>query len=72
MELGARFNLWTAGKRHDSVIASIVPGKDFGPQWLTGGTYGIEGGAACTIALILSSLFLWRTHVLSATRSSWS
>jgi hypothetical protein len=32
-----------------------------------GGTYGIEGGAACTIALILSSLFLWRTHVLSAT-----
>lgn len=38
-----------------------------GPPWLTGGTYGIEGGAACTIALIVSIIFIWRTKFLSAT-----
>ena len=27
---------------------------DAGPAWLTGGSYGIEGGVACTFALILS------------------
>ena len=41
--------------------------QDTGPQWLTGGNYGIEGGVACTIALILVTLFLWRTRWLSAT-----
>jgi membrane protease YdiL (CAAX protease family) len=38
-----------------------------GPAWLTGGAYGIEGGAACTLALLLSTLFIWRTKLLSAT-----
>lgn len=38
-----------------------------GPPWLTGGTYGIEGGAACTLALIVSTIFIWRTKYLSAT-----
>ena len=28
-----------------------------GPRWLTGGSYGIEGGVACTIALIVSRSF---------------
>lgn len=27
--------------------------------WLSGGNYGIEGGAACTIALAVSTLFIW-------------
>ena len=40
---------------------------DLGPAWLTGGSYGIEGGAACTITLILSTLFIWRTRFVSAT-----
>jgi membrane protease YdiL (CAAX protease family) len=63
--LGSIFGLPVSGMTLSS--HPIFQGKDFGPQWLTGGTYGIEGGAACTIALILSSLFLWRTHVLCAT-----
>jgi membrane protease YdiL (CAAX protease family) len=41
--------------------------QDTGPKWLTGGNYGIEGGIACTIALIVSTIFLWRTRLLSAT-----
>jgi membrane protease YdiL (CAAX protease family) len=40
---------------------------DLGPAWLTGGSYGIEGGAACTIALIASTLFIWRTRLVSPT-----
>lgn len=40
---------------------------DLGPAWLTGGSYGIEGGAACTIALLASTLFIWRTRLVSPT-----
>ena len=31
-----------------------------GPAWLTGGTYGIEGGLACTVALVISTIIIWR------------
>jgi membrane protease YdiL (CAAX protease family) len=40
---------------------------DGGPTWVGGGAYGIEGGAACTLALVLSTLFIWRTSLLTAT-----
>ena len=47
-----------------SGITQITPqpiflGIDTGPTWLTGGHYGIEGGAACTIALGVSTLAIW-------------
>ena len=32
----------------------VMRATDSGPAWLTGGSYGIEGGIACTIALIIS------------------
>lgn len=32
----------------------ILRATDAGPAWLTGGSYGMEGGIACTIALIIS------------------
>jgi membrane protease YdiL (CAAX protease family) len=55
-----------------SGITKITPDPllrfaDAGPAWLGGGPYGIEGGAACTLALILSTLFIWRTRLLDAT-----
>jgi membrane protease YdiL (CAAX protease family) len=40
---------------------------DIGPAWLTGGAYGLEGGAACTVALILSTLFILRTRIVAPT-----
>ncbi|MDT4967964.1 MAG: protease family protein [Acidobacteriota bacterium] len=40
---------------------------DLGPQWMTGGSYGIEGGAACGIALLISTLFIWRMRKLKPT-----
>jgi uncharacterized protein len=32
---------------------------DSGPTWLTGQTYGIEGGIACTIAIIISTIAIY-------------
>jgi hypothetical protein len=49
------------------VANPFLKGNDLGPAWLTGGTYGIEGGVACTMALIISTLFIWRTRLVSAT-----
>lgn len=45
----------------------VLRATDAGPAWLTGGAYGIEGGAACAIALLLSTLFIWRTRLISPT-----
>lgn len=45
----------------------LLKASDSGPAWLTGGSYGIEGGLACTIALVCFTLFLWRTSWVSAT-----
>jgi membrane protease YdiL (CAAX protease family) len=45
----------------------VLKATDEGPAWLTGGNYGIEGGAACTVALLISTVFLWRAPWLRAT-----
>ena len=45
----------------------VFRASDHGPAWLTGGSYGLEGGFACTVALVLSTLFIWRTRWISAT-----
>ena len=45
--------------------APLLHAMNAGPDWLTGGTYGIEGGAACTVALIISTLVVWKTGLVS-------
>lgn len=47
--------------------APLLRAADSGPQWLTGGGYGVEGGMACTVALLVSTIIVWRTRALSAT-----
>lgn len=37
---------------------------DTGPTWLTGTTYGIEGGIACTIALVISTVAIQYLPIL--------
>ena len=64
--LGALFGLPVSG------ITQVAPnpilvGSDLGPAWLTGAAYGIEGGVACTVALLVSTIFIWRTSLVSAT-----
>jgi membrane protease YdiL (CAAX protease family) len=63
--LGSIFGLPISGSRF--FANPILRGDDVGPAWLTGGNYGIEGGVACTVALILAILFVWRTRVVSPT-----
>ena len=46
--------------------APLLRAADAGPAWLTGGSYGLEGGAACTVALIISTIFIWKTRLISA------
>ncbi len=46
--------------------APLLRATDSGPAWLTGGAYGIEGGAACTVALIISTIFIWKTGLITA------
>jgi membrane protease YdiL (CAAX protease family) len=45
--------------------APLLQVMNVGPDWLTGGAYGIEGGAACTVALLISSLIIWRAKLFS-------
>lgn len=63
--LGSVFGLPVSGLTMTS--HTLLFGHDAGPAWLTGGSYGIEGGLACTIALVLSTLFIWKTKLVTAT-----
>lgn len=63
--LGAFFGLPVSGLH--LVSHPLLNANDSGPNWLTGGDYGIEGGIACTISLILFTIFIWRTSLVSAT-----
>jgi membrane protease YdiL (CAAX protease family) len=45
--------------------APLLQAMNVGPDWLTGGSYGIEGGAACTVALLVSTLLIWRVKLFS-------
>ena len=63
--LGAFFGLPISGM--NLVSNPLLNGSDLGPAWLTGGNYGIEGGIAGTIALVLVTIFTWRTRLVSAT-----
>lgn len=49
------------------VASPVLKATDLGPPWLTGGDYGIEGGVAATVALLVSTLFIWRAPGLKAT-----
>jgi membrane protease YdiL (CAAX protease family) len=56
---GAIFGIEISGLK-GLVEMSLLIESDNGPAWLTGGTYGIEGGIACTIAILFSMVMIWR------------
>ena len=64
--LGSLFGLPVSGMS-DLAPHPLLRGTDLGPAWLTGGSYGIEGGLACTITLIASTIFILRTRLVDAT-----
>jgi len=58
--LGVLFGLPVSGLTE---FAVIVHGRASGPAWLTGGAYGVEGGALGTVAILLGFLpVLWLTR----------
>ncbi|HEX8843401.1 MAG TPA: type II CAAX endopeptidase family protein [Pyrinomonadaceae bacterium] len=63
--MGAVLGIPVSGIRRLTPNA-LLHATDFGPAWLTGGDYGLEGGAACTIALLISTIFVWRTPLFRA------
>ena len=64
--LGAVFGLPVSGIT-DLAPHPLMRGTDHGPGWLTGGSYGIEGGLACTVTLVIATIFVLRTRLVSAT-----
>lgn len=55
---GAFFGIEVSGITN-LTTAPFLREIDAGPIWLTGENYGIEGGIACTVALIGSGLAIW-------------
>lgn len=55
--LGWFFGLPVSGLK--LVSHPLLVAFDGGPFWLTGGSYGIEGGVASTAAFALLTLFIW-------------
>jgi membrane protease YdiL (CAAX protease family) len=63
--LGSVFGLPVSGTR--LVRHPLMEGFDLGPAWLTGGDFGIEGGVAATIAILVSTVVIWRVRLVSPT-----
>lgn len=63
---GAIFGIEVSGIKAITT-APLLRETDFGPDWLTGGEYGIEGGIACTVAIIFSSVLIWFAPFLKPT-----
>ncbi len=62
--MGAFFGIPVSGLRvpqHPLLVSSSGS-----PVWLTGGSYGSEGGAAATVALIIAIVVIWRARWLRA------
>lgn len=55
---GAVFGIEISGLRNLTPV-SVLNEIDPGPAWLTGQTYGLEGGIACTIAILISIALIY-------------
>ncbi len=63
---GAIFGIEVSGIT-SLTTAPLLRETDAGPIWLTGESYGIEGGIACTAALIASTLLIWFSPIFKPT-----
>ncbi|MCA1639305.1 MAG: CPBP family intramembrane metalloprotease [Acidobacteria bacterium] len=63
---GAVFGIEVSGIK-SLTTAPLFQEIDSGPIWLTGESYGIEGGIACTFALTISILLIWFLPFLKPT-----
>jgi hypothetical protein len=59
--MGVLFGLPVSGMRLPYTFLFASSGS---PLWLTGGSYGSEGGVTATLAFTLAALWIWRTRML--------
>ena len=64
---GSLFGIEVSGLK-EIAAAPLLREVEYGPAWLTGGDYGLEGGLACTAALALSILAIHFLPFVSADR----
>ena len=60
--MGAVFGIPVSGLK--LVQYPVLLATSEAPLWLTGGSYGCEGGAAATLVLILATLIIWKAKWL--------
>jgi len=53
---GNLFGVLVSGSTAGSSLLRFIPGN--GPEWLTGGSFGAEGSAACTLVMLVTILIL--------------
>ncbi len=63
---GAIFGISVSGI-NSITTAPLMQATNTGSTFINGGDYGIEGGIACTIALIISTLLIWFAPFLKPT-----
>jgi len=68
---GAIFGIEVSGIK-SLTTAPLFQEIDLGPIWLTGESYGVEGGIVCTIALLISILLIWFLPFLKPTEEMWA
>ncbi len=62
--MGAFFGLPVSGLK--LVSSPLLLSTSEQPQWLTGGSYGPEGGVSATIVLLLATVIIWRVGWLKS------
>ena len=60
--MGAVFGLPVSGLKF--VPHSVLLATSEAPLWLTGGSYGCEGGIAATLVLIVATVIIWQAKWL--------
>ncbi len=52
--------IWGLPVSGTTVVMPLTISQETGPDLITGGTFGPEGGAACTLVCIAACLFVWK------------
>jgi hypothetical protein len=52
--------VWGLPVSGTTVTQTLTKGLETGPDWWTGGTFGPEGGAACTLVCALACFVIWK------------
>ncbi len=52
--------IWGLPVSGTTVLQPLFNGREIGPDWWTGGTFGPEGGAACTLVCAIACFLIWK------------